>query len=394
MEEFKVIREKTIFECYKLDPQVGDTGILAPFPLLLETDAWRHLASSAEKLAEEIEAMEIALTGRPDLHHTLGLPRGVRRALRRRAGARLSVCGARLIRFDFHYTTEGWRLSEANTDVPGGFNEAAGFSRLMAAGYPGTRLAGDPCRALASAIRGATGDAAEVALVHATAYTDDRQVMMFLADALAEQGIKPHLLGPDHILWRDGRAFMQNGWAVGPVDLVFRFFPSEWLPNLPQRSQWSRYFFGSRTPLCNPATAILTQSKRLPLVWDRLGVPIPAWKSFLPETRDPRDCGWEGSDDWVLKPALGRVGEEILVPGATAAAEGRFIRKSAKRHPRRWAAQKRFTALPVSAGRDELYPCIGVYTVNGRAAGIYGRISDKPLINAYARDIAVLVKEE
>lgn len=28
--------------------------------------------------------------------------------------------GPRFLRFDFHPTEEGWRLSEANTDVPGG----------------------------------------------------------------------------------------------------------------------------------------------------------------------------------------------------------------------------------------------------------------------------------
>jgi hypothetical protein len=37
------------------------------------------------------------------------------------------------------------------------------------------------------------------------------------------------------------------------------------------------------------------------------------------------------------------------------------------------------------------YPCIGVYTVDGRAAGIYGRVASQPLINDTAKDIAVLV---
>ena len=48
-----------------------------------------------------------------------------------------------VLRFDFHWTTEGWRISEANTDVPGGFNEASGFARLLAPSFPGSEPAGD-----------------------------------------------------------------------------------------------------------------------------------------------------------------------------------------------------------------------------------------------------------
>src|SRR5947207_3391973 len=37
-----------------------------------------------------------------------------------------------LLGFDFHYTTQGWRISEANSDVPGGFSEASYFTGMMA----------------------------------------------------------------------------------------------------------------------------------------------------------------------------------------------------------------------------------------------------------------------
>ena len=36
------------------------------------------------------------------------------------------------MRFDFHFTRDGWRISEVNSDVPGGLNESSGFERLMA----------------------------------------------------------------------------------------------------------------------------------------------------------------------------------------------------------------------------------------------------------------------
>jgi hypothetical protein len=41
-----------------------------------------------------------------------------------------------------------------------------------------------------------------------------------------------------------------------------------------------------------------------------------------------------------------------------------------------------------------MYPCIGVYTVNGRAAGAYGRLSWRQVIDFSAVDVAVLVAGE
>jgi hypothetical protein len=37
-----------------------------------------------------------------------------------------------------------------------------------------------------------------------------------------------------------------------------------------------------------------------------------------------------------------------------------------------------------------MYPCLGVFTVDGRAAGIYGRLSPRPVIDYAAVDAAVL----
>jgi hypothetical protein len=38
--------------------------------------------------------------------------------------------------------------------------------------------------------------------------------------------------------------------------------------------------------------------------------------------------------------------------------------------------------------------CLGVYTIDGRAAGIYGRMAPRPLIDDRAEDVAVLVEDE
>src|SRR4051812_39210954 len=139
-EEFAQVRREMTLRCCKWDPQVGDISTLARFPLAISNACWEELAGLAEKLAEELGAAEWELLHRPDLHGRLGIPWSIRRCLRR--------CGAqadspRLMRFDFHWTSEGWRISEVNSDVPGGFTESSSFPMLMARHYEGFETLGD-----------------------------------------------------------------------------------------------------------------------------------------------------------------------------------------------------------------------------------------------------------
>ena len=68
--------------------------------------------------------------------------------------------------------------------------------------------------------------------------------------------------------------------------------------------------------------------------------------------------------------------------------------KAVGRRPDDWVAQERFEICPVQTPRGAIYPCIGVYTVNGRPAGIYGRFSSSPLIDFAAVDAAVLIVDD
>jgi len=58
-----------------------------------------------------------------------------------------------------------------------------------------------------------------------------------------------------------------------------------------------------------------------------------------------------------------------------------------------FVAQRRFELIPLLTAEGYVYPCIGVYTINGRAAGAYGRLGSKPLIDATAQDVAILTKK-
>ena len=115
---------------------------------------------------------------------------------------------------------------------------------------------------------------------------------------------------------------------------------------------------------------------------------------MLPETREPADFNGAFDDSWVLKPALGRVGEGVGIQGITPNVELLKLAREARRHPREWIVQKRFEILPMLTETGPKYPCIGVFTIGGNAAGFYGRIADTPIINRNAQDAAVLVNTE
>jgi hypothetical protein len=390
---FGEIRRTAIFECCKWDPQVEDVCALSPQPLVLTAEAWVELVELAERLARETFEAEREILRLKSCWRELGLPW----ALRRRLGDPAIVEGLarhfRFIRFDFHYTPEGWRISEANGDVPGGFNEASGFTRLIASHYGRVTMPGDPAQALVAAIQSATGAGGMVALVYATAFTDDRQVMVYLARRLEAVGLKPVLVSPEHLRWENGKPFLATDWSEAPVDFIFRFFPTEWLPELPRRSGWWNLLGGSRVPLCNPGSAIVTQSKRFPLVWEQLVSDLPAWKSLLPRTCDPRRVDGSLRGPAVLKSAFGRVGDMIQIAGVTPEKEARLIERAVRKHPQGWIAQERFDAVPFRTATGDVYPCIGVYTLNGQVIGAYGRIARRPLIDHLAQDAAVLIAE-
>jgi glutathionylspermidine synthase len=383
--EYAALREHAIFNCCKWDPQIEDRSALAPFALRIEEDLWEKLSEWAEGLAWEVVEMERIVLSRPEVLGELGIPRAGRGQLDKyRERERRDI---RVMRFDFHCTNQGWRITEVNSDVPGGFIEAAGIGEF-AGSTLGFRLPGNPAQRLAEVFHDGLGDGALVALVHASAYTDDFQVMEFLGRHFLAGGLVTILVAPDQISWRDGIPFCVNGRRI---DGIYRFFPAEWLKNLPRATGWEHFFGGARAVLCNPATALISQNKRLPLLWERLGIACPLWNELLPETRDVREAEFD-TDEWVLKPALGRVGEAVGWRGGVPEKEWRKIRFWAKWFPKSWVAQRRFESVPIETDAGRRHFCLGVYTVNGRAAGIYGRCSESPIINFRAQDVAVLLE--
>lgn len=401
----------------KWDPQVGDVSTLATFPLILSAGAWRELSADAEALAAELLAVEQALLGRPDLIARLGLPRRLRRVFVGLAAGRPATPeAARIVRFDFHPTPAGWRVSECNADVPGGFTEASTFPALMTERFVGgggvVRPVGDVTAAWVDAlVAGATaacdrhpplskchpndGAAAScsaplrVALLAATGYLEDQQIVALLARAFRARGHWAWPADPRLVDASGPVAHLRSAAYDGPVDLVVRFYQGEWLARLPRR-HWRGLLTGGRTPVANGPASLLGESKRLPLLWDELGVPLPTWRRLLPENRDPRDARWRTDAGWLLKGAYANNGDAVLQRDLAAAPAWRRAAWVARLRPGRWVAQRRFESVPVETPDGPMHACVGVHVVNGQACGAYARLSPHRVIDYRAVDVALL----
>lgn len=389
--DYPAYRRKVIFESCKWDPQVGDVNTISDQVVVLSRKTAGQLVSWTEQLAAETAELEEEIRRRPALLDTLALPRRLE-AIFRKGVPPPARPALRIMRFDFHPTADGWAISEVNSDVPGGFGEAASMSRLATPFVADAQPFGHVAQLLASRTAHAVPEGSRVALVHATAYADDRQVMEYLGRHLGHEGLRPIHIAPDHITWNGPTATCIAKGNEGPLSAILRFYPCEWLPALPRSSQWQGFFLNTSTPASNHGTAMLTQSKRLPLLWDKSGCRTTAWRQLLPETIEPARLSLKRDPSWILKPALGRVGESITIPEATTPAERRNANLHAALFPRQWVAQRRFHSRPLPSSSGPVHLCIGAFALGGKACGLYGRISTLPRIDGRAQDVAILVE--
>ena len=258
--------------------------------------------------------------------------------------------------------------------------------------YSGTRTAGDPAATWADTI-GAAAVGQNIGLLAATGFMEDQQIMAYLASLLVRRGFTPHLIGPRNLVWKDDRAYLRSRMHCGPLGAIVRFYQAEWLAASSPRYWWPMMLFGGRTPVANPAPAVLSESKRFPLVWSEIKTALPTWRALLPETCDPRDAPWARDESWLLKTAICNTGDTVVIRPLLTQNQWRRVRREVRWRPSHWVAQRRFSPTALDTPVGKVYPCFGVYTINGRACGVYGRFSPKPLIDFAAIDVAVLIEE-
>jgi hypothetical protein len=214
---------------------------------------------------------------------------------------------------------------------------------------------------------------------------EDAQVVAGLATTLVARGLDAKMCGPRNLLFDNSGGAMLWGQRVA---VIVRFVQAEWLPSLcPQwRSWWTTH-----VPVLNPPTAAMVESKRLPLVWDKLVSAMPVWRQLLPATADPREVPWR-TDEWIVKPAYGNTGDDVACVAWTEPREWRRIVRRVRLRPRSWVAQRRFEVIAVDTPIGECRPCIGVFAIGGRVAGAYGRLVWGHIVDYQAIDAAVLIE--
>jgi hypothetical protein len=145
--------------------------------------------------------------------------------------------------------------------------------------------------------------------------------------------------------------------------------------------------------VCNPASALLGESKRLPALFDELDTAMPAWRELVPCTRRA-DVRWANpSRQWVLKRSYSNNGDDVVCRSWSRKHEYAWALAHALLAPAEWSAQARFETQLIATPAGPMRPCIGVYVVNGQACGLYGRLSTQPVIDFRAVETAVLVEE-
>jgi glutathionylspermidine synthase len=395
--EFLEVQTRLALDCFKWDIQIGDTATLFRQPLLIRPTMWQQLAKMAEDLAAELMAAEQEIVMRPELYCMLGLSPNLYPILSEASRNSAAAPVARVLRFDFHYTPEGWRISEVNSDVPGGYTEASRFTQLVSRFTPQARPCGDPARIWTDAIIKHVGKQGRVALLSAPGFMEDQQVTAFLAAELQARGAETFLIhGPSQFHWQDGQAHAAHRSGFIPLNAIVRFYQGEWLLKLPSASGWKQLFASGKTLVTNPGYSLLTESKRFPIIWEYLETEMTCWRSLLPESCSPQDKQWQSINEksWVLKEAFSNTGNSVHMREALSSQAWETLKRVALKHPERWVVQRKFDVSPVSSEHGWVYPCIGVFTINGEAAGAYTRVGLRPVIDYKAMDAALLIAEE
>ena len=385
---------KAMFDCYKWDPQFCDNNTLSKYVLVLTEKENEEIISLTEKLDRETRLAEEYLNKNVKIAKKLALPRKILEQIPNMQNYDKTQ-NIRLMRYDFHLSIDNnWVVTEVNSDCPGGFAESSLLPNLArnVINLPQLDFTsfGDK---MVEEINKKLNKNGTIMMVHCTCFSDDRQVMQYMGDRLKREGYKIIYGAADHINFKDKKAYCILDNNQISIDLIFRFTPLEWLIQMKPR-RWDGYF-NTVTKSCNHPISIYAQSKRFPFVWNDLekaGISMSTWKKLLPETFEVKKLLLK--EGYIYKPVYGRVGERISIKEACKGDEYEKILRDVKKHPQQYLLQKDFKSKAIITNDGNKYHiCLGSYTIEGKHAGYYARMSQYPRIDSYAEDIPVLIEK-
>lgn len=403
------------WDFYKWDAYTAGEVRVSPQPFLLSQEQFAELSTIALAFDRLIRRTVELYHAERRVHRFFQLPLQQRRMMaveaeRRRVGlTQWPVNGyGGIARYDLVPTVEsGWKVLEWNTDVCGGQPECLGLASLLEDQWPQAR---NPNTLIDRLAQGMLGDdnlsTLTLGLLYATGYAEDAQVACVLRELLRRHGIRVLIGAPTNLTFaRDGSASLFGE----QVEIVYNYFPTSWFDQLPRR--WLRSFLGAYLrggfDLVTPLDQIIIQNKKVSAFWHQYRTWFTAEEQaliqqFVPSTQcfEPKRAHRyvERRDAIVLKKIDGRQGEDVLVGRLTTPAEwAEAVATIAREEPGVWTVQECIDIRSVPFPQPQtdqlawMYPCIGVYVVQGDIGGVYTRLSRTPKTDYRALNVATLI---
>jgi glutathionylspermidine synthase len=307
---------------------------------------------------------------------------------------------AGLFRVDLLFCEDGtFRACEVNADCPGGHNEALALPRL--ARTAGATSFSNPTvvvERLVERLR-ELADGGTVALVFATAYAEDLQICALIQKQLKARGVDAILTNPTAPRLRNGEL-----WAQGrPIRVLYRYFPAEYMEGQRNLGDIERALRFGTLKTISSFEHIFTQSKlAFSRAWARKNQVSEASRATIethvPETLEvpevPLETLLAERERWVVKRALGRVGDEVFVGPLFSQADWAALVPQVVRRAttgESWIAQRFVRQTPVSTPWGARYLTLGAYVQDGHFTGYFTRATPESHVSHDALCLPVLV---
>lgn len=375
------LRRELAHRFFIFDPFVAGKRRVDVHPLVLSDELHGAAVRAAEDVARTVgrvaarahdDGAERDLYGFND--DTLALARASRRARD----------DASLMRVDLLLDRDGrWQACEINADCPGGHNEAYGLPRLArAAGFS----AGENPTIGADAVVDKLIELARgkpVGLLYATAYAEDLQICALFKRMLEQRGAETILAAPTAPRMRNGELTIGRT----PVGALYRFFPTEWMEGQSNVGDIVRAVESGAVRTLTSFQHIFAQSKLgFARAWAHAGHLSAEDRAVLarhvPYSIDLADVPLGelvgNRSTWVVKRAMGRVGDQVFVGplfGPDEWAELCVNVLAARASGERWLAQRFVPQRTVASPWGARYITLGAYLLDGVFIGYFARIT-------------------
>ncbi len=362
-------------------------------PIVLPRALHDRAVHVAESVMRDVSRAASHAHGDPAERVLYGLPAS---AMRLAEASHFAHDDASLVRVDLLIGEDGdFHACEINADCPGGHNEALGLPRLARAagfthGHDPTYVVPALARRLANLATASGADA--VGMIYATAYAEDLQVCAIIRRELRRLGVEGILAPPTAPeLGPDGRLMLRGV----PIGALYRYFPAEYMEGQRNVSAIAQAIASGRVRTLSSFAHVYTQSK-LSLA---RALAHDAHLAHVPETYDLLDVPEaqlrQEREDWVIKRAYGRVGEDVIV-GPLCQKDDWELSLTAVQGERRrgesWIAQRFLKQKPLETPWGPRLLTLGVYLLDGVFVGYFARITTASHVSHDALVLPVFVE--